>query len=316
MISFRTECLFLECTWGHGRARGTSQVYVLDWAWIFRCRKKLETMGEWLPYMPFPEVGTFLLFVMVCLWCLLTLRDSFRAFLADCLYTAGVVLHISVGLRIEWLSLSFHPSDQSTTANAGRPEDRAADLGLFATLLCVMPVSWYDDFGILDGKLKKRLMCSGFESDMRENSFLTYASFRHSNLIWIRNSLIRWTVFCWSHMWISMPVVFIGCSVSDTILPLESATGISTAGFPPVLLFIPRTIHRPHLLPPCHASALYPLWCFPVLYCRWALFTFYLHSLFHSFGKLSSFPLRVKLALIHRVLVVYRCYVIPGYVGF
>ena len=148
-----------------------------------------------------------------------------------------------------------------------------------------MPVGWYDDFGILDGELNKWLMSSWYESDMRENSFLTYASFRHSVLIWIRNSLIRWTVFRWSHIWIS--AVFIGCSVSHTILPLDLATGISRAGFPPVLLSIPRTVHRPRLLPPCHASALYPLWCFPVLHCWPASITLYLLSVFHSSGKLN-----------------------------
>ena len=37
-------------------------------------------------------------------------------------------------------SLPSLPSDQSTTAYAGRPGDRTADLLSFATLQCIMPV--------------------------------------------------------------------------------------------------------------------------------------------------------------------------------
>ena len=193
-----------------------------------------------------------------------------------------------VGRFTHWTaSLPSLSSDQSIPAYAGRYENRAADLELFASVQCIMPVSWYDNFGILDNQLNKWLLSSWYEFNIRENSYLTYVSFRHSIPIWIRNSLINWTVFCWSHMWIS--TVFIGCSVSPTILPLDSATGISRAGFPPILLSIHFTVHCPYLLPPCHGSALYPLGYFPILHCWRASITLYLLSLFRSSCKLNPF---------------------------
>ena len=95
-ISFRTECLFSECTRGHGGARGISQVYVLDWAWIFRWRGKVETKGGMASLYAFPRwyVPSFLS------WCLLTCV----ILILQSVYTPPVLfLHMPVGLRIERL---------------------------------------------------------------------------------------------------------------------------------------------------------------------------------------------------------------------
>ena len=79
------------------------------------------------------------------------LRDSY---LAECLYTASVVLAYAGGFADRAAILPSLPSDQSSIASAGRPGDRAAVFVLL-TLQCIMPVGWYDDFGILDGELNK-----------------------------------------------------------------------------------------------------------------------------------------------------------------
>ena len=76
-----------ECTRGHGFARGISQVYVLDWAWIYRWRRKVRSRGKWRPYMLFP-IGTYSLsFTMVV--CVIPC--------CDCLHDAGGSIGQGVG---------------------------------------------------------------------------------------------------------------------------------------------------------------------------------------------------------------------------
>ena len=87
--------------------------------------------------MPFPGGSYLPSFRNGVLMMSSDLRDSFWAYLAQCPYTAGVVLHMSADRAASLPSL---PSDQSITAYAGRPEDRVADLELFATLQYIMPV--------------------------------------------------------------------------------------------------------------------------------------------------------------------------------
>ena len=62
------------------------------------------------------------------------LRDSY---LVECLYTAGVVLAYAGGFADRAASLPSLPSDQSSIAYAGRPEDRsAAFVLLLYSVLC------------------------------------------------------------------------------------------------------------------------------------------------------------------------------------
>ena len=58
----RTSCLIFECTRGHGFARGISQVYVLDWAWIFRWRRKVLESGEMVSLYAFSHWYVFSFF--------------------------------------------------------------------------------------------------------------------------------------------------------------------------------------------------------------------------------------------------------------
>ena len=72
---------------------------------------------------------------------LMMFSDLRNSYLAECLFTTGIVLPYAGGFADRAASRPSLPSDQSTTAYAGRPKDRAADLELFATLQCIMLVS-------------------------------------------------------------------------------------------------------------------------------------------------------------------------------
>ena len=79
----------------------------------------MRLRGEWLPYMPFTG-GTYLpSFRNGVLMKTSDLRDSN---LAECLYTASVVLAYAGGFADRVASLPSLPSDQSSIAYAGRPE--------------------------------------------------------------------------------------------------------------------------------------------------------------------------------------------------
>ena len=79
--------------------------------------------------MPFPPEGMYLPPLRNGVLMMSSdLRDSFWAYLAECLYTAGVVLHMSVNFADRAAFLPSLPSVQSSTAYAGGFADRAASL--------------------------------------------------------------------------------------------------------------------------------------------------------------------------------------------
>ena len=85
--------------------------------------ERLRSRGKWLPYISFPGSTYLSSFRNGVLMMTSDLRDSY---LAECLYTAGVVLEYAGGIADRAASLPSLPSDQFSIAYAGRPGDRAA----------------------------------------------------------------------------------------------------------------------------------------------------------------------------------------------